>query len=147
MAVRELGPADAYRALGADPQAVYLDVRTEAEFAAGHPAGAYNVPVLVLEPGTGRPKLNPDFVRTVERHVARTTLLVVGCQSGVRSMRACDLLEAAGFGNLVNVRGGFGGAHDHTGRLVEPGWEAVGLPVERGQPAGRCFADLAGQGS
>jgi hypothetical protein len=47
----------------------------------------------------------------------------------------------------VNVRGGFGGAHDHTGRLVEPGWEAVGLPVERGQPAGRCFADLAGQGS
>ncbi|HLK10569.1 MAG TPA: rhodanese-like domain-containing protein [Candidatus Binatia bacterium] len=146
MAVRELGPAEAHEALMRDPQAVYLDVRTEAEFAAGHPVGARNVPVAVLDPQTGRPRLNVEFVAVVARHVAPGTPLIVGCQSGVRSMRACDLLEAAGFTNLVNVRGGFGGAHDHTGRLVEPGWEAAGLPVERGQPAGRSFADLAGKG-
>ena len=33
---------------------------------------------------------------------------------------------------VTNVRGGFGGARDQTGRIVIPGWRDAGLPVESG---------------
>lgn len=36
--------------------------------------------------------------------------LVVGCQSGRRSLAACDILSAAGYGSLNNVEGGWAGA-------------------------------------
>ena len=39
---------------------------------------------------------------------------------------------AAGFTDVSNVRGGFGGARDDTGRVVIPGWREAGLPVETG---------------
>ena len=113
--------------------AVYLDVRTEAEFEAGHPAGARNVPVVFFDPATRQPTPNADFVATVERTIPRTAKLLVGCQSGGRSARACELLAQAGFTDLTNVRGGFGGARDQSGRVVVPGWREAGLPVETGR--------------
>ena len=42
-------------------------------------------------------------------------------------------LAQAGFTDVTNVRGGFGGAHDQTGRVVVPGWRDAGLPVETGR--------------
>ena len=133
MDIRETTPPEAYETLRADPAAVYLDVRTEAEFEAGHPAGARNVPVVFFDPATRQPRPNAEFITTVERHVPRTAKLLVGCQSGGRSARACELLAQAGFTDLTNVRGGFGGAHDQSGRVVVPGWREAGLPVETGR--------------
>ena len=133
MDIRETTPPQAYETLRADPAAVYLDVRTEAEFEAGHPAGAHNVPVVFFDPATRQPTPNPDFVATVERTIPHTAKLLVGCQSGGRSARACELLAQAGFTDLTNVRGGFGGAHDQSGRVVVPGWRETGLPVETGR--------------
>ena len=133
MDIRETTPPQAYETLRADPAAVYLDVRTEAEFEAGHPAGAHNVPVVFFDPATRQPTPNPDFVATVERTIPHTAKLLVGCQSGGRSARACELLAQAGFTDLTNVRGGFGGAHDQSGRVVVPGWREAGLPVETGR--------------
>ena len=92
------------------PSAVYLDVRTPEEFDAGHPAGARNVAVFLLDPGTRRPRPNPGFLAVVQRHLPPATRLLVGCQSGMRSQRACELLADAGYTDLANVRGGFGGA-------------------------------------
>jgi rhodanese-related sulfurtransferase len=132
MDIRETTPPEAYATLQADPAAVYLDVRTEAEFEAGHPAGARNVPVVFFDPATRQPTPNPDFVATVERAIPRTAKLLVGCQSGGRSARACELLAQAGFTDLTNVYGGFGGARDRAGRIV-PGWREAGLPVETGR--------------
>src|SRR5439155_9257904 len=83
-------PPEAYEALQADSAAVYLDVRTEGEFEAGHPAGARNVPVVFFDPATRQPTPNADFVATVERTIPRTAKLLVGCQSGGRSARACE---------------------------------------------------------
>jgi rhodanese-related sulfurtransferase len=130
MPIRHVIPAEAARELAADATAVYLDVRTAEEFDAGHPAGARNVPVLVLDVATRRPRPNPDFVAVVQRHLAPGVRLLVGCQSGMRSQRACELLADAGYTDLANVRGGFGGSND------APGWQESGLPVETG-PGGR----------
>jgi rhodanese-related sulfurtransferase len=125
MAIRQMTPREAARALSADPAAVYLDVRTVEEFDAGHPAGARNVPVFVFD-ANGRPQPNPEFVGVVLRHLASGTPLLVGCRSGMRSQRACELLAEAGYTDLANVRGGFGGSDD------TPGWAESGLPVETG---------------
>ena len=43
---------------------VYLDVRSVPEFEAGHPTGAYNVPLLDMGPG-GMVD-NPEFLSVVE---------------------------------------------------------------------------------
>jgi rhodanese-related sulfurtransferase len=130
MEIRQTTPPEAYETLERDPQAVYLDVRTPEEFAAGHPAGALNVPVLFFRAGQSTP--NADFVATVQRLVAADTPLLVGCQAGGRSQRGAELLVAAGYSDVTNVRGGFGGARDDTGRLVIPGWRDAGLPIETG---------------
>jgi len=133
MEISETTPPEAYATLTATPGAVYLDVRTEAEFEAGHPAGARSVPVVFFDPATRGPVPNPDFVATVERTIPRSTKLLVGCQSGSRSAHACELLVQAGFTDVTNVRGGFGGARDQSGRVVVPGWREAGLPVETGR--------------
>lgn len=132
MSIPQTTPPQAYETLQQHPDAVYLDVRTEGEFEAGHPAGARNIPVLVLDPTTQEPRANPDFVAAVARELPRTTKLIVGCQAGGRSQRACELLAEAGWEDVTNVRGGFGGARDQTGRVVVPGWREAGLPVETG---------------
>ena len=73
-----------------------------------------------------------DFVATVEGLFGSDTKLIVGCQAGGRSQHACHLLADAGYTDLTNVHGGFGGARDQTGRVVIPGWRDAGLPVETG---------------
>ena len=42
--VARISPEEAHAKVTNEGYA-YVDVRTEAEFAAGHPAGAYNVPI------------------------------------------------------------------------------------------------------
>jgi rhodanese-related sulfurtransferase len=133
MDIPQTTPREAYETLTSHPEAVYLDVRTEPEFEAGHPAGARNVPVVFFDPATREPRPNPEFVAAVERALSRTTKLLIGCQAGGRSQHACELLAAAGWRDVTNVRGGFGGVRDQAGRVVIPGWREAGLPVESGR--------------
>jgi rhodanese-related sulfurtransferase len=141
MAIKQTTPDDAYARLQADDAVVYLDVRTEPEFERGHAPNALNVPVVFLDPGApARP--NPDFVAVVSRLLRPDQEIVVGCQVGGRSQRACEILAQAGYSNLANIQGGFGGARDRAGDLVVKGWLDSGLPVETGQPPGRRYADL-----
>ena len=128
MPIKQLRPAEAHDTLKKNPGATYLDVRTEGEFAQSHPEGALNVPVVFIK-GPGQMELNPEFVEVVEKAIPRDTMLVVGCQAGGRSQRACDILEDAGYSNLTNVVGGFGGQRDASGAVVVKGWRDEGLPV------------------
>ncbi|HYR79405.1 MAG TPA: hypothetical protein VEO55_05330, partial [Candidatus Dormibacteraeota bacterium] len=48
---------------------------------------------------------------------------------GGRSQRACEMLEEAGYTDLTNVVGGFGGQRDASGQVVVVGWRDAGLPV------------------
>ena len=61
-----------------------VDVRTSGEFAAGHIAGAINIPVQQLD--SRMSELQP-----------KETAVVVYCRSGNRSGNAARLLKSAGF--------------------------------------------------
>ena len=117
----------------------HVDVRTEAEYAAGHPAGALNVPVMLAGPGGMTP--NPDFVRVMSALFPKDAKLVLGCRSGQRSMRAAEMLSSAGFTDVHDQRAGFAGPRDPMGRPIEPGWADAGLPVETAT-AGASYAEL-----
>ena len=106
---------------------LYLDVRSVPEFQQGHPAGAKNAPLLHM--GSGGMSPNGEFVAVVSASFPKDARLVLGCKSGGRSQRAAMLLEAAGFSNLVEMRGGWSGESDMMGRIVEQGWQALGLPT------------------
>ena len=122
--------------------AVYLDVRSRAEYEQGHPAGAINVPLLERDEETGQMHPNLDFTRVVQANFPADATLLVGCQMGGRSARAAQILETFGFRNVSNVKGGFGGARDFMGRQIDPGWVETGLPVEVDAPQGKTYDDL-----
>jgi rhodanese-related sulfurtransferase len=120
----------------------YLDVRSEAEFAQEHPEGSVNVPLLHMDPSAGmRP--NPDFMRVMAANFPKDAKLVVGCKSGGRSARACEALSDAGYTNVVNMDGGFGGRFDQFGNLAQPGWTQERFPTSKEPAAGEDYASLA----
>lgn len=89
--------------------ALVLDVRDEAEYAAGHIAGARHIPLASLESRLG------------ELEKFRDKAILVHCQSGVRSARACRLLRKHAFTRLHDLRGGL------------QAWIAAKLPVVKGE--------------
>ena len=122
---------------------IYVDVRSTMEFEDSHPAGAVNVPLIEPDADTGDMQPNPDFVRVMQATFPADAKLLIGCQVGGRSLRAAQMLEAFGFRDVSNVRGGFAGSRDPmSGRTVDPGWADSGLPIETGAPAGKAYADL-----
>jgi rhodanese-related sulfurtransferase len=125
----------------------YLDVRSIPEFDQGHPVGASNIPLLHFQGGRMTP--NPAFQRVVDATFPKNSKLVIGCKSGGRSLQAAGLLAAAGYTDVVDMRGGFGGEHDALGRVSCAGWAEAGLPVATSAEPGKSYADLsakAGQG-
>jgi rhodanese-related sulfurtransferase len=142
MAIKEITPQQAHELLSANTDAVYIDVRSEREFANGHPAGAINIPVAFPDPARGM-VMNPDFVKVVEANFPKDKTLVVGCQVGPRANAACGLLQQAGYQQISNVLGGFGGMRDQTGNMIAPGWANSGLPVSQDNGEGISYSSLA----
>ena len=91
-----------------DGSVAVLDVRGAAEWEAGHLPGVENVPV--------------GYLADRLDEVPRDRPLVLHCQAGARSAIAASVLQAKGFGNVVNLVGGYAA------------WQAGGHPVERGAP-------------
>jgi rhodanese-related sulfurtransferase len=126
--MKELSAQDAYDLMQSDPEYTYLDVRSVPEFEAGHATGAINIPIMHLTPGAGMSP-NQEFFAVVEAALAKDAKLVVGCKTGGRSARACEVMSQMGYSNVANVRGGFVGAMDNLGRVTEPGWSMLNLPT------------------
>ncbi|MFL2912198.1 MAG: rhodanese-like domain-containing protein [Opitutales bacterium] len=84
-----------------------IDVRTPAEYGSVHAKGAVNLPMESLDLAK-IPCSKDDDIHVI-------------CQSGGRSMKVCQKLEAAGFTHIVNVEGG------------TLAWHAAGLPVVEGK--------------
>ncbi|XP_020218080.1 thiosulfate sulfurtransferase 18 [Cajanus cajan] len=86
---------------------IYLDVRTVEEFLKGHVAAAniVNVPYMLNTP-KGKVK-NPDFLKEVSSACNKEDHLIVGCQSGVRSLYATTDLLSHGFKNVNDMGGGY----------------------------------------
>lgn len=91
----------------ANSDLVILDVRTSAEFAAGHVPGARNVAHDQLA------------VHLDQLAALRDRQIVVYCRSGRRSALAEEVLRGAGFSRLLHLRGDY------------LAWEAANLPIER----------------
>ena len=87
--------------------AVVVDLRPAAEFAQGHILGARNIPLAELERRAGE----------LDKHKSKP--VIVHCGDGNRSGGGVALLRKSGFGNVVNLSGGFGA------------WQQAGLPVEK----------------
>jgi rhodanese-related sulfurtransferase len=105
-AVEHVSATEAQK-LVADKEVRVLDVRTPAEFAAGHIAGAVNVDFRA-----------PDFEEKIAK-LDKTPRYVVHCSSGNRSEKALPLLQKHGFQSIYHLDGGF------------IAWEKAGLPMEK----------------
>lgn len=142
MAIKHVGVNEAYE-LNTRESYTYVDVRSMPEYEQAHAAGAVNVPLLHRDPRTGEMVPNPDFLAVIKANFPTDAKLLVACQAGGRSLRAAQLLDAHGYQNIVNVKGGFGGAMDpRTGAVVERGWRDAQLPVETTAASGASYADL-----
>src|SRR5262245_28495351 len=145
MAIKEIGTQEAYQALQNDAGCFYIDFRTVVEFTRGHPDGAVNIPVAFHDPSQGM-LFNQDFVSVVAAHFPKDKKLIVGCQSGSRSTAAANMLEEAGYQNVYNMIGVFGGMRDPSGRTVAPGWSSLGLPMSQENSDGSSYESLAAKG-
>lgn len=124
----------------------YVDVRSIPEYAQGHPAGAVNVPLLHRDERSGQMVPNRDFVAVMRANFPSDARLLVGCQVGGRSSQAAQVLVSAGFQDVSNVLGGYGGARDPmTGAVRAAGWTQAGLPVAIEETPGRSYESLHGR--
>lgn len=101
-----IGTLEATRLMN-QPGALVLDVRTPAEYEAGHLPRARHIPLAEL---AGRVD---EIAKFKEKPV------IVTCRSGARSGSACRQLRNAGFTNVHNLKGGIGA------------WQQASLPLER----------------
>jgi rhodanese-related sulfurtransferase len=87
-------------------KAVLIDVSEPAEYGAGHPVGAKNVPIGSLEKSGDLPK-------------NKALPLVVVCPTGGRASRAVPVLKKLGFDKVHVLAGGLAS------------WREANLPVEK----------------
>ena len=135
MAVKRVSPEEALELMRGQGYA-YLDVRSVPEFSQGHPAGAYNVPLIHMSPAGNQP--NARFLQVVEERFAKDAPLVIGCRTSARSQQAASILEQAGFSNLLIQQAGFVGPSP-----MDPGWAPRGLPTSQAAEPGRSWDELA----
>jgi phage shock protein E len=92
-AVTTVDPAEFVTSMS-ESGTVVVDVRTPAEYAAGHVDGAVNIDV---ESGTFGSEIAA---------LPKDTTYAVYCRSGRRSAIAADEMSKAGFTSIVNLKGG-----------------------------------------
>jgi rhodanese-related sulfurtransferase len=89
-----------------DENAVILDVRTEDEFNDGIIPNAINIDI----------HKGKEFIDSLEA-LDKSKNYYVYCRSGVRSAKACELMDGLGFNNSYNL---LGGILDWDGEIVSP---------------------------
>lgn len=84
-----------------------VDVRGQTEWEAGHLPGVENIPA--------------GYITDRLDEIPRDKPVVLHCQGGGRSAIAASVLEAKGFENVINLRGGYAA------------WLQAGYPTEKGE--------------
>ena len=79
-----------------------------------------------------------EFLAVVRANFPPGTPIVIGCQMGGRSAKAAEILASAGYQDVANVLGGFGGAP----QFGHAGWVKAGLPVATKANADRDYEAL-----
>jgi rhodanese-related sulfurtransferase len=131
--VPDISATDAWTALERDPNAILVDVRTDAEWSfVGLPDISALGKQVVLIPWQVFPgmQMNGHFVEQLRKSGATAESHVFYiCRSGARSLAAAQAGQQAGFPHGYNVADGFEGPVDADGhRGTVAGWKAEGLP-------------------
>lgn len=90
-----------------DQKTITLDVRSAAQYIAGHIPGAVNIDSSAR-----------DFREQIAA-LDTNHIYLVHCAGGTRSPKACDKMVKLHFSNLYNLEGGFAA------------WKEAGKPVEK----------------
>jgi rhodanese-related sulfurtransferase len=101
--IKEITLDEARARLSQNPKAVLIDVREDAEWAAGHAAEAQHVGKGVLE-------------RDIEKKLPDTNAeIIMYCGGGYRSALTCDVAQRMGYKNVASLIGGYKA-------MVQAGW-------------------------
>ena len=133
----DVSSTDAWNILRDDPDAVLIDVRTDAEFSyVGVPdlSSLCKEPLFISWKLFPTMKINGAFAEHLLQHeLDRGTQLLFICRSGVRSKSAAQEMTANGFTRCINISEGFEGDADRTKhRGTIDGWKVAGLPWVQG---------------
>jgi rhodanese-related sulfurtransferase len=102
-----VGPTEAVRLM--NQGAALVDVRSKAEFDSGHILDARHVPQEEIA----------QSAETLKRF--KEKVVIVCCESGMRSGAAARVLQAQGFTKVVNLRGGLQAWRTENLPLVKEG--------------------------
>ena len=131
MSAETISPTAAAEAIGEGGEAIYVDVRTVAEFATGRPKGrAVNLPIVFHHPQGGDPHANEAFDLVARHALEGDTPLIVGASMDARADTGAQALRAAGFEKVQVMGGGM------------DAWQAEGLPVTRDNREGVSYVSL-----
>lgn len=107
-----IAPEQLHQRMRSDRPVTLVDVRSQAEYRAGHVRGATSVPLDELD----RSDLSE---RTGSPCAGSEQPLYLTCHSGLRAQQAAEKLRLAGYDNIVLLQGG------------TEAWEKSGLPMRR----------------
>jgi rhodanese-related sulfurtransferase len=131
MSPKVLTPQETQAHLTANSGAIYIDVRTVAEFAAGHPrAKVVNIPLVFYHPTTKETFPNASFLLVAEDLYSKDTPLIVGCDQEERATQAAQRLLEAGYADVTVMQEGFSG------------WRKAKLPTTTDNRDGISYVSL-----
>ena len=129
---RNLLPKMAIERLQSNPKALFVDVRSKAEYKyVGYPENSILIPRIDDPDWEPHPEAFSDLVmqKLDGRENLLNTEIILICRSGFRSNEALKCLENKGFTQDSHVASGFEGdldENDHRGNLN--GWRHDGMP-------------------
>lgn len=91
----QISVADAEKLIAKEKKLLIIDVRTAAEYKAGHVPGAINIPRGLLE------------FKLINKEKSADRPILVYCKSGARASFASQQLTALGYKNVKNMTGGW----------------------------------------
>lgn len=126
----DITPRQAWDLLSDNPDAMLVDVRTDAEwrFVGVPDLTGLGRAVVYIEWNRTDGQRNEDFVSDLLAAGVAGGPVVFLCRSGNRSIGAAEAATAAGIAPSYNVLDGFEGNLDDDGHRGATGWRAIGLP-------------------
>ncbi|MEV4127442.1 rhodanese-like domain-containing protein [Nocardia sp. NPDC049707] len=129
----DITPRQAWELLQDNPEAVLVDVRTEAEwrFVGVPDTSSIERPTVLIEWVDSSGARNGQFVEQLTTALEGrdpAAPVVFLCRSGQRSIGAAKAATGAGIAPSFNVLEGFEGPIDEFGHRGGSGWRATGLP-------------------
>jgi rhodanese-related sulfurtransferase len=135
----DITPDQSWKLLSDNPDAVLVDVRTDAEwrFVGVPDLSSLGREVVFIEWNRSDGQHNDNFLTELQDRIAPAASggerpVVFLCRSGNRSIGAAEVATEAGITPSYNMLDGFEGQLDAEGHRGRTGWRAIGLPWKQG---------------